>query len=80
MNNEKPCAIFCENIKWLRELYKFSTEEMALILGVQENSVVLIERGMIPPQLPFAVLTQLQEHFDASPELVFSKRLKEENA
>ena len=77
--NEKKKVFFCENVKWLRILYKLSLEEMALILGVSESQLSLIERDIIPPSLPFSVLTQLDKHFSVPPEIVFSILISEEN-
>ena len=65
--------IFCENIRRLRVREGLSKEEMAKRLRIDENSLVLLEQGIVPNQLDCGVVFEIHRNFGILPKLLFSE-------
>ena len=64
-------AVFCQNIKRLREKNRLSKQQMARILHIGTKSLTMLENGTIPPRMDVAVLIYISEHFDVRPDMLF---------
>ena len=56
-------AIFCENIRLLRQTHRLSKKAMAQALQISVRSLSMIENGTIPPKLGCEMLFCASEHF-----------------
>ena len=65
--------IFCRNIKKLRILNNISQREMAKSLGIGKNSIVKIEKGILPPRLSLEILPKLYEWYGITVSALFKE-------
>ena len=68
---ENEIFIFCENIKRLRLGHKLSKKEMAKKLGIDIESLTMIENGILPQELDCEVLFQIHRNFGVLPKHLF---------
>lgn len=73
-------AIFCKNIKKLREMYAISEEEMAKICGVQLFELRQLEQGVLPLNTSVDLAVRLYRHFNISPEKLFKPFFQEQSS
>lgn len=64
-------AVFCGNVKILREQHGLTKNEMARIMGVSPASLRRIEAGELPKHLSAEVVLRLAEHFELKPHQLF---------
>ena len=64
-------AVFCQNIKRLREKNRLSKRQMARILHIGTKSLTMLENGIIPPRMDVAVLIYISSYFRVRPDMLF---------
>jgi len=64
MNARDECAVFCENIRLLRQKHNLSKKDMAKILEISVHSLSMIERGILPTKLSCEVLFCILDYFN----------------
>ena len=64
-------AVFCENVRLLRQKYGYSQERMAKICGVNKNTLSKIEQMIFPPRLGIRVVFNICWHFRLKPYQLF---------
>ena len=69
--NREEIAVFCQNIKILREKYDLSKKEMAKILGIGVAGLKKLEQGIISPRASVEIIFNLSRHFKVKPNKLF---------
>ncbi|MGI6013850.1 MAG: helix-turn-helix domain-containing protein [Oscillospiraceae bacterium] len=64
-------AIFCENMRLLRQHYGYSKKEMAKISGISTATLTKLEQTIIPPKLSVNVVFKVAWHFKLKPYQMF---------
>ena len=71
LKNDTQIAIFCQNVKMLREKNDLSEKEMAKILGIGVISLEKFEQGIIPHRTGVKLIFSLSQHFKIEPYKLF---------
>ena len=71
MKNDTQIAIFCQNIKILREKNCLSENEMAKILRIGVISLKKLEQGIIPHRTGVKLIFNISQHFKIAPHKLF---------
>ncbi len=73
MNNILDIAIFCEKMRKLRKIKRYSKVNMAKILRIGVKTLSLIEHGSIPKNLKCNILFEIYDNFGITPMEMFSE-------
>lgn len=65
--------IFCRNIRSIRLARNLSIPEMARILELREELLVLLESGVLTEEMDVTILFNIYEHFGIKPSQLFGK-------
>lgn len=63
MERDKQLAIFCKNLRYLRQKHGLSKRNMANILGIGVNTLTSLEQGIASPRLGSSVLYNAGVYF-----------------
>ena len=77
MTVQEEKAIFCENVKCLREKEGLTRRELAARLGIGVRSLARLERGEIPPRLNVGVVIKISREFGIHPKELFMPNAEE---
>lgn len=65
-------AVFCENIRLLRERNGLTKKQMTEIMGIGMASLNKIEKGIVPEKLKVEALLYTANYFHYAPHELFS--------
>ena len=69
--NHEEIAVFCQNIKELREKDNLSKKEMAKIIGIGVAGLTKLEQGIIPPRAGMDMILNFSRYFKIKPSKLF---------
>lgn len=78
MTVREEMAIFCANLKHLREKEGLTHKEMAACLGIGVETLKRLERGEIPPRVSVEVIFRASTVFGLHPKELFRPPMKDE--
>ena len=79
MTVQEEMAVFCANVKGLREREGLTRKEMSARLGIGVRTLARLERGEIPPRLSVAVVCRISRVFGIHPKELFTPRAGEKD-
>jgi len=71
LKNNEQVAVFCRNIKILRERNGLNKKEMSEIMGIGIKSLANIEKGILPPRTGVNAIVKLSQRFGIRPYELF---------
>lgn len=72
MTVQNELAVFCGNVKRLRQKEGLTRKEMASRLGIGVETLNRLERGEIPPRLSATVICRISREFGIHPKELFT--------
>ena len=78
MTVQEEIAIFCANLKCLREKKGLTRREMASCLDIGVETLKRLERGEIPPRVSIEVILRASKVFGLHPKELFGQPIKDE--
>lgn len=68
-------ALFCRNVRVLREKHGLSLGEMARILELTEELLMLLESGILMDEMDIRILEHIYHRFGIMPGALFAEEL-----
>lgn len=73
---EKEIAIFCSNVRHLRQSHALTVQEMADICDIEPEDLKKLEQGTLTENITVDVAIRLFHYFKISPEQLFIPMLQ----